>query len=595
MLNKKGVFLIYVLFTAVLISVFLITAVSNMHNSYFLTTKFTGENKAYWASEAGIQYCEYKIKSDVCWPFNKPIKEKVTYGPFTIESTPYDSAYYIYGYTKNKSEEFHIYFSKKKKKIIENGEEFTSIAPPSFPSDTKDLAYCSYTSLTKSSVTNTYNEGKDDHSTICLVVSKKDDGNEHKAMIKTPGVYIISDGRSRAYRAVTERMFIVDNANTSAAGLYSGGDININLVGNNSQFKITQKSNSKPEVYCRSNLNIIKNATDTNKYVFPLSAKTRGTIYFGQKGGKFKIIDNIQHDNSFSTETTAYSNFKRQYGVNLQTFTKSQEELFPKLTWEKIEQIRDKKAEEKEPDNSSKLEKIESGSYVAIYEDLKLNLRTADLKAKYPHYKGYALCKLNNNYMKSDGTFDEQKLADDIKAAEEKAEEAKQIINNANQEPVYETNENGELVQVGTKLSDRGADLIEIKNSDRGLIREFIKKLNGLQYDPNTENEDADQYIYCSAKPGEKDKSKIFKIESVIINENTEDNPNKSTTNETPIITLKKSIETLPNSEGKSFFSLFTMTRQKDETANKDIFKMDDKKSTDLVFAKKNKGVSENN
>ena len=45
--KKKGVFLIYVLFTAVLISIFLLTAVSNMHNTVFMTTKFTGENKAY--------------------------------------------------------------------------------------------------------------------------------------------------------------------------------------------------------------------------------------------------------------------------------------------------------------------------------------------------------------------------------------------------------------------------------------------------------------------------------------------------------------------------------------------------------------------
>ena len=41
MFHKKGVFLIYVLFTAVLISIFLITAVSDMHNSFFLTKKFT--------------------------------------------------------------------------------------------------------------------------------------------------------------------------------------------------------------------------------------------------------------------------------------------------------------------------------------------------------------------------------------------------------------------------------------------------------------------------------------------------------------------------------------------------------------------------
>ena len=55
-MRKKGVFLIYVLFTAVLITVFLLTAVTNIHNSYFITNKFTGENKAYWAAEAGLQF-----------------------------------------------------------------------------------------------------------------------------------------------------------------------------------------------------------------------------------------------------------------------------------------------------------------------------------------------------------------------------------------------------------------------------------------------------------------------------------------------------------------------------------------------------------
>ena len=67
--KKKGVFLIYVLFTAVLISIFLLTAVSNMHNTVFMTTKFTGENKAYWATEAGLQYCKYKLKFSM--PFKK--------------------------------------------------------------------------------------------------------------------------------------------------------------------------------------------------------------------------------------------------------------------------------------------------------------------------------------------------------------------------------------------------------------------------------------------------------------------------------------------------------------------------------------------
>ena len=91
--NKKGMFLIYVLFTAVLITIFLLTAVGNLQNTYFQTKKFLGENKAYWVAEAGIQYCEYKLKTDLGWPFvntrttdnNQTGTE--TFGKFTVTSS----------------------------------------------------------------------------------------------------------------------------------------------------------------------------------------------------------------------------------------------------------------------------------------------------------------------------------------------------------------------------------------------------------------------------------------------------------------------------------------------------------------------------
>ena len=110
--KKKGVFLVYVLFTAVLISVFLITAVSDMHNSFFLTKKFNGENKAYWAAEAGIQYCEYKLKSDLGWPFLSPktyaTTSKEKFGKFEVTSSSNEDGgkgYYIHGKSVEDEEE----------------------------------------------------------------------------------------------------------------------------------------------------------------------------------------------------------------------------------------------------------------------------------------------------------------------------------------------------------------------------------------------------------------------------------------------------------------------------------------------------------
>ena len=104
--NKKGVFLIYVLFTAVLISIFLLTAVSNMHNTVFMTTKFTGENKAYWAAEAGLQYCKYKLKSDLAWPFSDSTSTGTEkFGEFEITSSIEDggNGYLVQGKKRSHS------------------------------------------------------------------------------------------------------------------------------------------------------------------------------------------------------------------------------------------------------------------------------------------------------------------------------------------------------------------------------------------------------------------------------------------------------------------------------------------------------------
>ena len=134
MFKKKGIFLIYVLVTAVLISIFLIGAVENMHNSFFLTNKFTGENKAYWAAESGLQYCEYKLKSNLSWPFDiKDTKTEETFGKFKVTSTIENSGngYFIHGESEEDEEEFCIYFSKNPSK---NTNDLTAdLVPVAFP------------------------------------------------------------------------------------------------------------------------------------------------------------------------------------------------------------------------------------------------------------------------------------------------------------------------------------------------------------------------------------------------------------------------------------------------------------------------------
>ena len=145
-----------------------------------------------------------------------------------------------------------------------------------------------------------------------------------------------------------------------------------------------------------------------------------------------------------------------------------------------------------------------------------------------------------------------------------------------------------------------------IKESDRGLIRELIKNLNGLKYDPNTENEEADEFIYCSANPREINKSDKFSIKTVKINNNAKDpysSSQETNTDETPVVTLKKSVKTKPiedisNSEDNEYFNLFTLTKKKsgydyETKQDKYEFNIDETKSTDLVFAEKNNGISE--
>ncbi len=66
---KKGVLLIYAIAIITVLAIFATVAMNQMQNSTFLTKRFTGETKAYWASRAGLEYAQYNLKKEPQWPF----------------------------------------------------------------------------------------------------------------------------------------------------------------------------------------------------------------------------------------------------------------------------------------------------------------------------------------------------------------------------------------------------------------------------------------------------------------------------------------------------------------------------------------------
>lgn len=575
--KKKGVLLIYVLSVSVLICIFLLTAVGNMNNSFFLTKRFTGENRAYWAAQSGIQYCAYKLKSDLGWPFfnaqssdnNKTGTE--IFGKFKVTTSKEDggNGYYIYGKSSEDEEEFCIYFSKREDSIL--GSEDISIVPSNFPSEPKNLSYCSYTCMQESDIKNFNNtstisnpqnkkispfvENEENKKVIekNIIVSKSP--VEYKTIVSSLGIYIVSDGRCGAYRSVIETMFVADNGNSFGAGIYAGGNIDLILSGNDSSFKVSNGSNSKPEIYCKGDINIYRNnkANSDSDYSFPTSIGN-GQIYFG-KG--FNIIDRTDEGKSLTTKRTTINDFKREYGINLEKYPTSKEDLFPKIKWSNVEKIKENQENKKEEDGSDRVEVIKSGSYVAIFES----------DGEKP---GFTLCRLDKNYMKRDGKFSSDQFKIDLETAKENREIAKARIKEQYTE--VQKDEHGNVI--GSVFKEPGPTLYAKKNTDRGLIEEFLKNINGLATD-----EEARRDILASN--GEE--SKIFSIDTVNIDDKL-----------TPIITLKKSVKTLPfqnmaNLEDREYFNLFTLTKNN----NKNDFDIDETTSTDLIFKDKTNGISE--
>ena len=574
--KKKGVFLIYVIISAVLISIFLLTAVSDLHNSFFITQRFTGENRAYWAAESGIQYCKYKLKSDLGWPFfnakkddnNKEGTEQ--FGKFTVTTSKRDGGkgYYIHG-TSNNGDQFCIYFSKREDSVI--GSDDISIVPTTFPNDPKNLSYCSYTSMKESDINNSVtgssvtggqkfsnfaenieNEKVDEKT---FIVSKSP--ITYKTVIISPNIYIVSDGRFGAYRSVVETMFIADNGNGFNSGIYAGGNIDLLLSGKDSVFKVSNDSNGKAEIYCKGEINIKRNDSAENElnYSFPASIGN-GEIYYGKS---FNIIDQTDKGETLTTKRMTSNDFKRKYGLNLEEYPSSKDDQFPKIRWSNVEKIREKQESQKDKDGNKIVEEIKSGSYVAIFEE---------------ENNGYTLCRLNKNYMLRDGQFAEDEYKKDLETAKNNRELEKQRI--IEKYTDYQKDEHGNIID--SVFNPPGPELLAKKSTDRGLIEEFLKHINGLKTD-----EEANNDILSSNKKEEREKSNIFSIDTVEIKDKL-----------TPIITLKKSAITLPvqnpsNLEDTEYFNLFTLTKNN----NNKEFDIDQTTSTDLIFKDKTNGVSE--
>lgn len=576
-MKRKGMFLIYVLFTAVLISVFLITAVQDMQNNIFITQKFACENKAYWAAEAGLQYCEYKLKSDLGWPF---VNAKVTdnnkigteqFGKFNVTSSLEngDKSYYIHGVSTEDDEEFCIYFTQKSKNS-------TNLVPSTFPSKPQNLSYCSYNSIADENLDSLMkNNDNITYKDIQFTVSNSP---QYKAVIITPGVYIISDGRYRGYRAVIEKMFVADYGNTYGGGIYAGGDIDITLVNQNNSIKVNQISNSRPKVYCKKDIKIERNSewinapfsTETSKkfnYLFPFSIND-GTIYMNNLPYYFEVKQYVHNGKNHGTDKISNNGnlhkendtFKQQYGINIEEYTKEDDSLFPKVSWEDIEKI--KKQEEKLIDDNKKslVETVDGGSYIAIFND-------QDEK--------YELAWIPENFLLKNGDPDKEaieRMQKKITEAEENA--IKDIVNDSNN---YDRN--GRFLAQG-KLNAATQKLADLVNDSHELIERFVTFSGGeiLSYSVSDDGSNSSHLKNNITT----NKRNIFSIETVdisTIKQITEEEIPKKDNNrrgekkddkitkytieynvtKTPIIKINKSISITDNRD----FNLLTLKLQR--------------------------------
>ena len=419
-LKKRGIFIIYVIIAASFITIFLIGAVKNMHESFFLTKKFTGEVKSRWAAESGIEYCKYRLKQNLGWPFDssKSVYEPTTFGSFTVNETKYGDGFLVHGKSEEHFAEFIIYFSKKKtqKDGDIEGEKIQSIVPDSFPQEPANISYCSYSSI---DIKDTAGGVKQDDSALdkfnneyIEVCSKP---KSHKAVVASPGIYIASEGRSGIYKTIIENLIIADNSNIFGAGVYAGGDIKVNILGTGSIFSISRQSTSQPEVYCKGNFSLTRTPDPeiTEKYKFPCVIED-GTIYYGST---FNLEDSNETKNSsITTSDNDSTNYiARKYGIKVDKYDG---QLFPSMPWGKIQ----------DSISELNLNSIKSGTYAAIWHKQK------------NAYKLYYIS--NNNYLLPTGEYanaqgeasqdtESTNIIQEILNARRKAEEDKEKFDDA--------------------------------------------------------------------------------------------------------------------------------------------------------------------
>lgn len=338
--DGKGIFLICALFATTLISIFMIGAAKNLHESLFVVKKFLGERKAYWAAQAGQAYAIWRMHGDKSWPFSGTLKDN-DFGTYKVSESRIGDVVKIHGKSGEGDSEFFIVFSNSK---TPKG-DYSTIVPEGFEDD-DDLRYFSYNTLSSSGDSGNY---------VSEIIETAEKPFSRKTVISRPGVYIAADGRSGAYRSALEKMVIIESSEQYTGGIYSGGDIEVNLKGENAIMSIVQASTGKPDVFCKGAFSVGRTSLNqaSKKTKFPVQLAD-GTVYYRSD---VKIDDKVTNKVYSSMKSSDRNSFKRKYGLNIDKYSASNE--FPVADWNSIT----KKAKK-----NFKLE-IETGTYAAIYNN----------------------------------------------------------------------------------------------------------------------------------------------------------------------------------------------------------------------------------
>lgn len=337
----KGIALLYVLFITALLTIYMSGSVQQLLQSVFITKKFTGSEKAYWASFAGQEYIKHKIYENISWPSNSHLGTE-KYCDYSVKSEDTGTGIKVHGISDDRTSEFYIFFSKEKHSMTTpEGETCTSIVPSSLPDG---ITCCSYNTLTA---------GTSASGTERIQTSSDP---SRIATISVPGIYIASEGISGAYKSTTEKLIITENSSLYSGGIYSGGDIAINLKGDAATMQLSKSSTAKPDIFCKGTFYVNRERNEDEeepsaKKTFPVSLE-EGTIYYKDK---ITIDDRANGENYSSNKMSSRTAFKRKYGLNIDRYSSSNS--FPEASWEAISRSAEKSIKNEIP----------KGTYAAIF------------------------------------------------------------------------------------------------------------------------------------------------------------------------------------------------------------------------------------